>query len=145
MWWWNHNQPHHISLSHLTWNLVHIWSHSQHHHPAIKKNTQSLSLERKKGNSKTSPVLSQLELVHLYHVWVVWWSLQKAPSNHNIIHPHSWFTRVLTCYFCMYDPTPWALPPHITPYLEEWKMLHHVDKLSTTLPNKEHHISPCPL
>ena len=26
----------------------HIWSHSQPHHPAIKKNTQSLSLKRKR-------------------------------------------------------------------------------------------------
>ncbi len=83
----------------------------------------------KNGNSKTSPVLTQLELLHLYHVWAVWWSLQKAPNNHNIIHPHSWFRRVLTCYFCMYDPTPWTLSSHITPYLEEWKKLHHVDKL----------------
>ena len=86
---------------------------------------------REKGNSKASPVLIQLELLHLYHVWAVWWSLQKTPNDqdHNIIHPHSWIRRVLTCYFCMYDPTPWALSPHITPYLEEWKKLHHVDKL----------------
>ena len=62
-------------------------------------------LWRNKGNSKTSPVLTQLELLHLYHVWVVWWSLQKAPNNHSIIHPHSWIRRVLTCYFCMHDPT----------------------------------------
>ena len=40
---------------------------------------------------------------------IVWWSLQKAPNSHNIIHTHSWIRRVLTCYFCMYDPTPWAL------------------------------------
>ena len=65
-----------------------------------------VSGEREKGNSKTSSVLTQLELLHLYHVWAVWWSLQKASNNHNIIHPHSWIRRVLTCHFCMYDPTP---------------------------------------
>ena len=62
-----------------------------------------------KGNSKTSPVLTQLERLHLYHVWAVWWSLQKAPNNHNIIHQHSWIRRVLICYFCMYNPTPLGL------------------------------------
>ena len=66
-------------------------------------------LWREKGNSKTSPVLTQLELLHLYYVWGVWWSLQKAPNNHHIIHPHSWIKRVLTCYFCMYDFTPLGL------------------------------------
>ena len=129
MWWWSHNQPHPISLSHLTWTLVHIWSHSQPHHPTIKKNTQSLVQERKKEIIKHH--LYSLNLN--YYICIMsglYGSLfKKTPNNHNIIHPHSWTRRVLTCYFCLYDPTPWTLSPHITPYQEEWKKLHHVDKL----------------
>ena len=51
-----------------------------------------------------------------------------ATTTTSFIHIHGSeeFSHVISV--CMI-PHTWGLSPHITPYLEEWKKLHHVDKL----------------
>ena len=41
------------------------------------------------------------------------------------IHGSEEFSHVISVRMISH---PWALSPHIIPYLEEWKKLHHVDK-----------------
>ena len=84
---------------------------------------------RIKGSKKTPPILAQLEFLHLYHVWSTWWSLQKSPDDPNVIHPHSWLRRVITCYLCLNDRTHWDESPYIQNYLSDWKKLHHVPNI----------------
>ena len=67
-----------ITINNITFHcpISHeLWFTFDHIHnltippPRIKHN---YCLWKEKRNSKTSPVLTQLEQLHLYHVWVVW-------------------------------------------------------------------------
>jgi len=81
---------------------------------------------RLKGSKKPPTVLAQLEMLHLYHVWSTWWSLQKSPDDPTVIHPHSWLRRVITCYLCLNDQTQWSESPYLQKCLSTWKQLHKV-------------------
>ncbi len=84
---------------------------------------------RVRGCKKSPPILAQLEFLHLYHVWSTWWSLQKSPNDPDIIHPHSWLRRVITCYLCLNDQTSWIESPYFQKCLSEWKKLHKVQNI----------------
>ena len=69
---------------------------------------------RLKWSKRPSTILAQLEMLHLYHVWSRWWSVQKSPDDPTIIHPHSWLRRVITCYLCFNNQTQWSESPHLS-------------------------------
>ena len=51
-------------------------------------------------SKKISQTLTQLQFIHLCHVWPTWWSQHKSLHHTTLIHPHSSFTQLIICHHC---------------------------------------------
>ena len=125
----NHCQGH-ISLNHILFQMFLHWRtygrHSTKHTIPHSQHLINRYSWRMRSSMRTTPILAQIDSLHLYHAWSTWWSLQKSSEDKDVIHPHSWLRRVITYYLYLNNQTEWNESPYVQDCLSQWIKLHRV-------------------